>query len=83
MIKNRWSVKIIYQGSELKEFQIQWLNVIFGEDMAVLSVNWQSILLDNLITIREPFPAHHSEWMIDRIKTYGQTMKSEGFISYS
>ena len=53
------------------------MKVIFREEIEVSLVNWQAILLDNLITIREPFPAHHSEWIINRIKAYGQDMKSE------
>ena len=76
--KKGWVVKLINQGSSLKEFQMQWLATIFGDKVTVKSVDSQGILVNNLISIREPFPAHHSKWMIEKIKAYGDKMKLLG-----
>ena len=69
--KNSWNVELINHGSDLKKFQREWLHKLFGDGVEIKQIKNNAAIINNVLVIREPFPAHHSSWMIKKIKEYG------------
>ena len=69
---NNWDVELINHGADLKKFQSEWLYAIFGDGLRIKQIKNNAALINNILVIREPFPAHHSSWMIKKVKEYGK-----------
>jgi capsular polysaccharide biosynthesis protein len=62
-------VSLLNIGPPLNVFQLEWLDILFGEYLAVSSYN-SPVLCDNLIWVTPPFPAHHNRETVLQIRSH-------------